>query len=124
MFPCKVEPCGKRFFFYAVYVSGRLHQLRSYLKPAVLLRHVLGQHDDFAGIAPLVIIESDQLKEFVVQLNTLSGIENRGVWVAHKVGGNHFVVDVFDDTLHVGFGSFLYLFADILVTGRRAQHDV
>jgi cytosine/creatinine deaminase len=66
------------------------------------------QVDHAVGVAPLVVIPADQLEERGVQLDAGAGVEDREAGVVDEVGGDHFVVGVFEDALEVGLAGLLH----------------
>ena len=96
-----------------------------HLEPSslVLLSSVLEEVADTAGVAPLVVVPGDELDEVLVELDTRSGIEDRGRGVAGEVGGDDSVLGVVEDTGQVAGGLLLDGGLDVGVGGGLLEAD-
>jgi len=59
------------------------------------------------GVAPLVVVPSDELDEIFVELNTCGGIEDGGGGVADEVSGHDSVLGVGEDAFKRTVRGFL-----------------
>merc|ERR1712129_253281 len=83
--------------------------------------HVDGQVDHSVGVAPLVVVPSDQLHEGVVQGDASAHVEDGGRLAAHEVSGHHFVFSPVQNSSHVACSSLLVL-GWLLQTARQIHH--
>ena len=79
------------------------------------LVHVFYESENLAGIAPLIIIEADQLKEMGINLYPFPCIEDGGVGVSDKIRGHDFVIYIIQDAGQICHGGLVDFAADILV---------
>lgn len=79
------------------------------------LVHVFYESENLAGIAPLIIIEADQLKEMGINLYPFPCIEDGGVGVSDKIRGHDFVIYIIQDAGQICHGGLVDFAANILV---------
>ncbi len=49
----------------------------------------------------------------VIQFNGLSGVKDGGMGISHKVTGNHFIIDIFQNAFQISLGSFFDLLSEL-----------
>src|SRR5699024_1673395 len=86
----------------------------------VNLSHVLDEHQQLVGVAPLVVVPRNNLYKGVGQLDASLSVEDRGASIAQEVGGDNVLVGVTQDALQAalrqrGLGSLLHRSADLVV---------
>ena len=69
------------------------------------LVHVLDETENLAGIAPLIIIKTNQFEEMRVHLYSLTNIKNRCVRLSNKVGRYYFIIHKIQNVCQIGSGS-------------------
>ena len=69
------------------------------------LMHVFEHIQEIAGVTEFVVIVGDQLEKMVIQFNGLSGVKDGGMGISHKVTGNHFIIDIFQNAFQISLGS-------------------
>ena len=79
------------------------------------LVHVFYEPENLAGIAPLIIIEADQLKEMGINLYTFPCIEDGSVGVSDKIRGHDFVIYIIQYAGQICHGGLVDFAANILV---------
>lgn len=91
----------------------------SNLSFCVLLGSIYQEVANTFRVAPFVVVPRNQLDEGFVQHNTATCIEDGASRVADKVGGDHSIFGVSNDTfVPRGHGSLLQGVLDLLVGGR------
>ena len=70
----------------------------------------------FVGVAPLVVVPSDDFEEGVVQRNAGISVKHAGAGLTAEVGGHHFVFGVAQDAFQRAFGLGLHFGADFGVS--------
>ena len=66
---------------------------------------VLDEVYNLAGITPLVVVPGEEFDEVVVEHDTFFRVEDTGLLVTAKVGGDNLLVEVVDDALELAFGT-------------------
>ena len=78
---------------------------------------VAGEVKHLVREAPLVVIPSHELDKMIVERKACFCVEDRGVRVRPEIGGNDFLVNILQNSLHRAFGSCLHCGADLVVCG-------
>lgn len=96
--------------------------LISNLSFCVLLGSIYQEVANTPRVAPFVVIPCNQLDERLVQHDAARYVEDTASGVTDKVGGDHCVFSVIDDTLELfGLGSGFHSIFDLLVGGRLGE---
>ena len=84
--------------------------------------HVLDEVQHSVGVAGLVVVPGHQLHEVVRERDAGLGVEDGGAGVGHEVRGDHGVLGVAQDALHLALGGGLHGGGDLRVLGALLQH--
>lgn len=103
------------------FASSLLSALR--LLGGIDLGNVGQEVEDTAGVTPLVVVPGDQLDEVVVERDTGLGIEDGGVCVAVKIGGDNIVLSVGQNALEVTLRGLLDDLLDLVVRSTLLKAD-
>ncbi len=67
------------------------------LQNSILLGDVSHQVDDAVGVAPFVVVPTDEFEEVGVQLDRAAGVEDGGGFVVDEIGGDDLIFGVAED---------------------------
>ena len=79
----------------------------------VNLSHVLDEHQQFVGVAPLVVVPGNNLDEGVGQRDASLLVEDGGARVAQEVGRNNVLVGVTQNALQAALSEAAFIAAQI-----------
>ena len=83
--------------------------------------HVSDQQQNLVRVAPFIVIPRNELDKGIGQTDARVRVENRGVGVSEKIGGNYLVFGVAEDALQLALRGFANGGADFFFVAGRAR---